>query len=88
MNVFFRFRHGLRLAFYIIGATLCAAAVANIAAWLRVIGALFMSQSRHLKRAMKNNEGAPLIALGAEVSLMADMVKVCLNEDQFFLRIS
>lgn len=37
---------------------------------------LFFSQSRQLKKALRVNEGAPLTALGAEVSIMTDMVKV------------
>lgn len=37
---------------------------------------LFFSQSRHLKKSLKSNEGAPLTALGSEVSIMTDMVKV------------
>lgn len=37
---------------------------------------LFFSQSRQLKKAIRVNEGAPLTALGAEVSIMTDMVKV------------
>lgn len=57
-----------------------AAAVANIHAWARAIGSLFMSQGRHLKLAMRNSEGAPLTALGQEVSLMTDMVKVDTNK--------
>lgn len=61
---------------YIIGGILAAGALANIHAWLKALGSLFVSQSRHLKKTLKNNEGAPLTALGAEVSLMTDMVKV------------
>lgn len=72
----FCFRHGLRLAMYIIGGLLVAGTLANIHAWARALGSLFVSQSRHLKKALKNNEGAPLTALGTEVSLMTDMVKV------------
>lgn len=70
-------RHGLRLAMYIIGGILIAGTLANIHAWGKALGSLFVSQSRHLKKALKNNEGSPLTALGAEVSLMTDMVKVC-----------
>lgn len=61
---------------YIIGGILIAGTLANIHAWAKALASLFISQSRHLKRALKNNEGAPLTALGVEVSLMADMVKV------------
>lgn len=56
-----------------------AASLANIHSWMKALGALFVSQSLHLKRALRNNEGAPLTALGAEVSLMTDMVKVSTN---------
>lgn len=73
------FRHGLLLALYIIGGLLIAGTLANIHAWTKALGSLFISQSRHLKKALKNNEGAPLTALGAEVSLMTDMVKVCMR---------
>lgn len=61
---------------YIIGGILIAGTLANIHAWAKALASLFISQSRHLKRALKNNEGAPLTALGIEVSLMTDMVKV------------
>lgn len=77
INLFYlKFRHGLRLALYIIGGILIAGTLANIHAWAKALSSLFVSQSRHLKKALKNNEGAPLTALGAEVSLMTDMVKV------------
>ncbi|XP_031633089.1 kinase D-interacting substrate of 220 kDa isoform X3 [Contarinia nasturtii] len=69
---------GLCLALYIIGGILIAGTLANIHAWAKALCSLFISQSRHLKKALKNNEGAPLTALGAEVSLMTDMVK-CLD---------
>lgn len=75
-------RDGLIYALYIIGGILTAGALANIHAWLKALGSLFVSQSRHLKKTLKNNEGAPLTALGTEVSLMTDMVKV----NQFFPR--
>lgn len=55
---------------------LVAGTLANIHAWAKALSSLFISQGRHLKKALKNNEGAPLTALGAEVSLMTDMVKV------------
>lgn len=61
---------------YVIGGILIAGALSNIHAWTKAFGSLFISQSRHLKKALKNNEGAPLTALGTEVSLMTDMVKV------------
>lgn len=61
---------------YIIGGILIAGTLANIHAWAKALGSLFVSQSRHLKKTLKNNEGAPLTALGTEVSLMTDMVKV------------
>lgn len=64
------------MALYIIGGILTAGTLANIHAWAKALSSLFISQSRHLKKTLKNNEGAPLTALGAEVSLMTDMVKV------------
>lgn len=63
-------------ALYILGAVLLAGFMANIQAWARAFASLFFSQSRHLKRTLKMNEGAPLTALGAEVSMMTDMIKV------------
>lgn len=78
------FRSGLYLALYIIGGILVAGTLANIHAWAKALCSLFISQSRHLKKALKNNEGAPLTALGAEVSLMTDMVKVGITY-KFFL---
>lgn len=69
-------RDAIKFALYIIGAILLAGFVANIQSWARAFASLFFSQSRHLKRTMKTNEGAPLTALGAEVSIMTDMVKV------------
>lgn len=65
------------MALYIIGGILIAGTLANIHAWTRAFSSLFVSQSRHLKKTLKSNDGAPLTALGAEVSLMTDMVKVC-----------
>lgn len=67
------------MALYIIGGMLAAGALANINSWTKAFGSLFISQSRHLKKALKHNEGAPLTALGTEVSLMTDMVKVRTN---------
>lgn len=72
----FIFRDGLLLALYIIGGSLVAGTLANIHAWAKALSSIFISQSRHLQKALKNNEGAPLTALGTEVSLMTDMVKV------------
>lgn len=74
--MWFYCRGGLKFALYIIGAVLLAGFVANIQAWARAFASLFFSQSLHLKRTLKTNEGAPLTALGAEVSIMTDMVKV------------
>lgn len=73
---FYSHRSSLRLALYIIGGILVAGVLANINAWAKAFSSLFISQSRRLKRALKHNEAAPLTALGAEVSLMTDMVKV------------
>lgn len=73
---------------YIIGGLLIAGTLANIHAWGKALGSLFVSQSRHLKKALKNNEGAPLTALGTEVSLMTDMVKVCSLRTHFAQQIT
>lgn len=72
-------RVGMVYALYIIGAVLLAGSLANIHSWARAFGSLFFSQGRHLKRTLRMNEGAPLTALGAEVSVMTDMVKVRLG---------
>lgn len=64
------------MTLYIICGVLVAGTLANIHAWAKAMSSLFTSQSLHLKKALKSNEGAPLTALGTEVSLMTDMVKV------------
>ncbi|XP_035893884.1 kinase D-interacting substrate of 220 kDa isoform X3 [Anopheles stephensi] len=71
-------REEIAVAIYILLGILLAGAIANLHAWSKLIGALFMSQGKHLKRAFNGNEAAPLTALGAEVSLMTDMVR-CLD---------
>uniref|UniRef100_A0A4Y0BCQ0 Uncharacterized protein n=2 Tax=Anopheles funestus TaxID=62324 RepID=A0A4Y0BCQ0_ANOFN len=71
-------RDEIAVAIYILLGILLAGAIANLHAWSKLIGALFMSQGKHLKRAFNSNEAAPLTALGAEVSLMTDMVR-CLD---------
>lgn len=71
-------REAIVLAIYILGAFLLAGSLANIHSWAMACTSLFMSQSRHLKRSMKRHEGVILTALGAEVALMADMIK-CLD---------
>ncbi|XP_021704250.1 kinase D-interacting substrate of 220 kDa isoform X4 [Aedes aegypti] len=71
-------RDEIAVAIYILIGFLLAGTIANLHAWSKLIGALFMSQGKHLKRAFNNNEAAPLTALGAEVSLMTDMVR-CLD---------
>lgn len=65
-------------ASYVVGAILLAGCLANLNSWLKAFGSLFFSQGRRLKRALNSHEGAPLTALGAEVSVMTDMVK-CLD---------
>lgn len=60
----------------VLGIILVAGSVANLHSWAKVIASIFLSQRRQLSRAIKINEGAPLSALGAEVSLMTDMVSV------------
>lgn len=71
-------RDEIAVAIYILLGFLLAGTIANLHAWSKLIGALFMSQGKHLKRAFNTNEAAPLTALGAEVSLMTDMVR-CLD---------
>ncbi|XP_055588849.1 kinase D-interacting substrate of 220 kDa B isoform X2 [Uranotaenia lowii] len=71
-------REEIAVAIYILLGFLLAGTIANLHAWSKLIGALFMSQGKHLRRAFNSNEAAPLTALGAEVSLMTDMVR-CLD---------
>lgn len=71
-------------ALYVVGAILLAGSLANIHSWARAFSSLFFSQGRHLKRTFKMNEGAPLTALGAEVSIMTDMVKVSIPRYLFY----
>ncbi|XP_053671000.1 kinase D-interacting substrate of 220 kDa [Anopheles nili] len=71
-------RDEIAVAIYVLLGILLAGAIANLHAWSKLVGALFMSQGKHLKRAFNSNEAAPLTALGAEVSLMTDMVR-CLD---------
>lgn len=61
---------------YVVGAILLAGTLANVNAWAKAVSSLFFSQGRHLKRTLNTNDGAPLTALGAEVSIMTDMVAV------------
>lgn len=72
-------------ALYVVGAILLAGSLANIHSWARAFSSLFFSQGRHLKRTFQMNEGAPLTALGAEVSIMTDMVKVSTYFKPFIL---
>ncbi|XP_058117079.1 kinase D-interacting substrate of 220 kDa isoform X3 [Anopheles coustani] len=71
-------REEIAVTIYVLLGFLLSGAIANLHAWSKLIGALFMSQGKHLKRAFNSNEAAPLTALGAEVSLMTDMVR-CLD---------
>jgi ankyrin repeat-rich membrane spanning protein len=68
----------IMIAMYVLGAILLAGAVANLHAWAKALNSLFFSQGRYLKQIIKNNNEFGLTALGAEVMLMADMVK-CLD---------
>lgn len=68
----------IKIAMYVLGAILLAGAVANLHAWAKALNSLFFSQGRYLKQIIKNNNEFGLTALGAEVMLMADMVK-CLD---------
>lgn len=71
-------RDEIAVTIYILLGFLLAGAIANLHAWSKLIGALFMSQGKHLKRSFNSNEAAPLTALGSEVSLMTDMIR-CLD---------
>ncbi|XP_035787154.1 kinase D-interacting substrate of 220 kDa-like isoform X4 [Anopheles albimanus] len=71
-------REEIAVTIYVLLGFLLAGAIANLHAWSKLAKALFMSQGKHLKQAFSNNEAAPLTALGAEVSLMTDMVR-CLD---------
>ncbi|XP_058836220.1 kinase D-interacting substrate of 220 kDa isoform X4 [Topomyia yanbarensis] len=71
-------RDEIAVTIYILIGFLLAGTIANLHAWSKLIGALFMSQGKHLKRAFNFNEASSLTALGAEVSLMTDMVR-CLD---------
>jgi len=66
----------IKLSLYFLGAILLAGTVANLHSWAKALNSLLFSQSHHLQRAIKLNEGAPLTALGGEVALLTDMVKV------------
>ncbi|KAL9922482.1 ankyrin repeat-rich membrane spanning isoform 5-T8 [Glossina fuscipes fuscipes] len=63
---------------YVICVVLISIICTNLHVLAKALGALFISQGRHLKRTVRSSEGAPLTALGAEVALMTDMVK-CLD---------
>lgn len=71
-------RAAIMVAVYVVAAVLLAGCLANLSAWAKAFGSLFFSQSRRLKRSLNSNEGSPLTALGAEVSIMTDMV-ACLD---------
>ncbi|XP_037945191.1 kinase D-interacting substrate of 220 kDa B-like isoform X3 [Teleopsis dalmanni] len=66
------------VSIYVICAVLVTIICTNLHVLAKAFGSLFVSQGRHLKQAVRGNEGAPLTALGAEVALMTDMVK-CLD---------
>lgn len=70
------FRGGILYALYVVGAILLAGALANVNSWAKAFSSLFFSQGRHMKRTMNSKDGAPLTALGVEVSIMTDMVAV------------
>lgn len=72
----FSHREGIVYSLYMVGAVLLAGTLANLSSWAKAFGSLFFSQGRHLKRTLNTSEGAPLTALGAEVSIMTDMVAV------------
>lgn len=69
-------RQDILVAIYVICAVLITIICTNLHVIAKAFGSLFISQGRHLKRSVRSNGGAPLTALGSEVSLMTDMVKV------------
>ncbi|XP_055537866.1 kinase D-interacting substrate of 220 kDa isoform X4 [Wyeomyia smithii] len=71
-------RDEIVVAIFILVGFLLAGTIANLHAWSKLVGALFMSQGKHLRRSFNSSEAAPLTALGAEVSLMTDMIR-CLD---------
>lgn len=68
------------MAMYVVFAFLATSICANLHIWAKAVTSMFVSQAKQLRRSIKQNEGAPLTALGAEVALMADMVKVSDND--------
>lgn len=68
--------NNILLAIYVICIILASLIFTNLHVIAKALGALFTSQGRSLKRTVRSNEGAPLTALGNEVALMTDMVKV------------
>uniref|UniRef100_A0A1L8DIU7 Uncharacterized protein n=1 Tax=Nyssomyia neivai TaxID=330878 RepID=A0A1L8DIU7_9DIPT len=66
------------IALYALGSVLLVGFVGNLHSWARAVRALFFSQGRQMKKSMISADHASLTALGAEVSLMADMIK-CLD---------
>lgn len=70
--------HNIKVTLYVICALLATVIFTNLHVIAKALRSLFFSQSRHLRRALRSNESAPLTALGAEVALMTDMVK-CLD---------
>ncbi|KAL5286345.1 KIDINS220 family protein [Megaselia abdita] len=70
--------HNIKVTLYVICALLATVIFTNLHVILKALKSLFFSQSRHLRRALRSNESAPLTTLGAEVALMTDMVK-CLD---------
>ncbi|XP_037926963.1 kinase D-interacting substrate of 220 kDa isoform X3 [Hermetia illucens] len=71
-------RENILVAMYVVFAFLATSICANLHIWAKAVTSMFVSQAKQLRRSIKQNEGAPLTALGAEVALMADMVK-CLD---------
>ncbi|XP_055697387.1 kinase D-interacting substrate of 220 kDa isoform X1 [Phlebotomus papatasi] len=66
------------IALYALGSVLLVGFVGNLHSWAKALRALFFSQGRQLKKAMTSADHSSLTALGAEVSLMADMIR-CLD---------
>lgn len=69
----------IKIALYFLGSVLLVGIIGNLRTWARAIQSLCFSQGRQLKKALKHsNDTNSLNAIGAEVSLMTDMVK-CLD---------
>ncbi|XP_034654132.1 kinase D-interacting substrate of 220 kDa isoform X4 [Drosophila subobscura] len=71
-------REQIQVVLYVVAAILGTLICTHLHVLAKVCVALFTSHIRQLKRAVHSSETAPLTMLGAEVSVMTDMVK-CLD---------